>query len=743
MPVSAPTGPFAWARWLGPDGNGISRETGLIHRFPESGPKVLWRAKLGTGYSGLSVIGGRVLTMFGEEGREKVVCFDATTGREIWKHDSAADFAQGRSFGPRATPCVDGERVYFAGASGHLQCRDVTTGKAIWSFNLYKKYGMRPHEEGLSCSPLVDGRKLVMLAGTSAFAFDKLTGKLLWRALDEKMNHTTPRFAKFGNRRQLVVLSGSNLVGLDPETGRELWRHPQRAVNCATPVVGPDSEIFTAAAYGFGCQLVRVADGSVKQVYKNQALATHHATALLYQGHLYGFHDRPGLFKCVEFATGKEKWVAAGFTLTVAFALGLVGRIPYVLDILVSTAETIPAGFMGLQHYRKSADKIGLSVSRVTWWNLMLPALAFLVFGLLFVLANPDLLAAFSEQLHLFFNNARQWMLENIPAPLEIGFWILTLLVAVGLLRPILRDDPAPETTEQPVATDATEPVAEPLYPAFRNTLVTVIALFSVYLVFEFKTLWFRVFPEGFYYSGYAHEGAAWLTVALGLATLLMSLIFRGNVLRDPRVRTLRRLAWLWSLENIVLAAAVYHRMFIYVEFNGMTRMRIVGLYGMSAVVVGFILVLWKIAHNHNSTWLFRRHLWTLGIAVYLYSLTPVDTIVMRYNVNRILAGDPAPAVQISVHPIDSDGIVCLLPLLEAENETIREGVRALLAKRLAQAEQAARERETLGWSAIQLSDSRALETLRAASEQWAGEEYRDRRADRLRDFHKYVYQWF
>ncbi len=94
-----------WPHWRGPNRNGISDETGLIHEFPETGPKILWRKSLGTGFSGLTVAGGRVFTMFGEEGREKIVCFDADTGDEVWKVDSDADFAQGRSFGPRSTPC--------------------------------------------------------------------------------------------------------------------------------------------------------------------------------------------------------------------------------------------------------------------------------------------------------------------------------------------------------------------------------------------------------------------------------------------------------------------------------------------------------------------------------------------------------------------------------------------------------------------------------------------------------------
>jgi len=252
-----------------------------------------------------------LFTMFGEDGREKIVCFNANTGREMWKIDNDADFKEGRSFGPRSTPCVDGNHVFAMGASGKLHCLEADSGKTVWSFNIYDKFNMRRffNEEGVSCSPLIDGRKLIVLAGISAFAFDKTNGKVIWQVLKEKMRHSTPTFATFGGQRQLVALTGSNLVGLDPDSGRELWRHPQGGA-CVAPVVGPGNQIFTAASYGAGGQLVKIAGGTATQVYKTNKLSTHHATAMLYKTHLYGFHDRPGIFKCVEFATGKEKWVS-------------------------------------------------------------------------------------------------------------------------------------------------------------------------------------------------------------------------------------------------------------------------------------------------------------------------------------------------------------------------------------------------------------------------------------------------
>lgn len=303
-------GQFEWPQWRGPAGNDISSETGLITTFPDDGPKVVWRAALGSGFSGLSIAGGRLFTLFGSEGREYVACFDAATGEELWKVDSDVDFAQGRSFGPRAMPCVDGDRVYAVGASGQIFCLDVATGAKRWSFNIYEDFDMSAHEEGLSPSPLVAGEKLYLLAGKSAFAVNKRDGKLIWRALDEPMNHSSPTLATLDGTEQLLVLTGSNLVGLVPETGEELWRFPQQGVNIATPVVGPDNHVFVAAAYGFGNQLIQVSGKSPRQVYKENTLANQHDTCLLYEGCLYGGHERPGLLKCIDFMTGQEKWTA-------------------------------------------------------------------------------------------------------------------------------------------------------------------------------------------------------------------------------------------------------------------------------------------------------------------------------------------------------------------------------------------------------------------------------------------------
>lgn len=288
-----------------------------------------------------------------------------------------------------------------------------------------------------------------------------------------------------------------------------------------------------------------------------------------------------------------------------------------------------------------------------------------------------------------------------------------------------------------------------PLYSAYRNTLLTVIGLFAAYLVFEFQSLWFREFPKGFHYSGYAHEGAAWLTFALGLATMMLSLIFRGEVLLDDRLPKLKRLAWVWSALNLLLAVAVYHRLCIYVGFNGMTRMRMVAFFGMTTVVVGFVLAMWKIARQRDFVWLFRADLLALAAAIYLYALTPVDLVVMRYNVARILTGDSAPSVQISVHPIDVEGLRELHPLMECSDELVREGVKALLARH--ESEMAADDQRTANlystWeelTAVQFANEALLHELnndRDRFESYGGDA--TKRQEAWNRFQKYAYQWY
>lgn len=441
---------------------------------------------------------------------------------------------------------------------------------------------------------------------------------------------------------------------------------------------------------------------------------------------------------------GSGLQVACGAFLLIAFSMALAGIRPFVVELVVYVSQAFVSGLLGLETYRRTAHRLSPILRTRSWVNIGLPLVALLVFGWIFIVANPALFTWFNELLERLMTLVRQWCFRSALSWWEVPFWVAVAWLTVALLRPVSGPMIArlferfekPEGEEKP-AVDA------PLYIAFRNTLLAVVALFVVYLVFEFHTLWFRDFPEGFYYAGYAHQGAAWLTVALALATVVLSLIFRGAVLADPRQPRLRRLAWIWSAENLLLAAAVYNRLLIYVHFNGMTWMRTVAFFGITCVVVGFGLVVWKIVQNHSFAWLLRHHLMALALCIYLFALTPVDALVHSYNVRRIMAGDSAPSVQISVHPISTEGYPVLLTLADCPDAKIREGMLAMLAERHEQARRRARINANRGWTTYQGAEQLLLEQLDANQAKWAAYTNAQRRTAALNAFHEYAYQWY
>lgn len=365
--------------------------------------------------------------------------------------------------------------------------------------------------------------------------------------------------------------------------------------------------------------------------------------------------------------------------LTFALALASSNVFPWALETIAMSARSLVDGLLWLGRHRlpsigrRATD--GNSVARTMAW--LFPGVATIVFGGIFVLANPDLQEIVSARLELISDWTWQWV-SRLDG-LEIPFCVTALLLGAGLLFPTLGKLQI-GGTDTPI--DEGDTTKSPLYGAFRNTLVCLIVLFSVYLVFEFKTLWSREFEEGFYYAGYAHQGAAWLTAALALATSLLSIIFHGKMLSDPRVTRLKSLAWVWSTLNFLLAVAVFNRLAIYVGYNGLTVMRLFGFFGITVVVVGFSLVLIKIATQKGFWWLVRTQLTALMFFIIAFTLFPVDYVAHRYNVSRVVQNDLTPAVMIAVKPKDDLGYLPLLDLVNVSDPVIRKGVRAMLADR-------------------------------------------------------------
>jgi hypothetical protein len=431
-------------------------------------------------------------------------------------------------------------------------------------------------------------------------------------------------------------------------------------------------------------------------------------------------------------------WFGAvlGFFLVAAFALALAGHKPFIVETFLGAIESVIDGIVKVTRYGKRGQET-CSKSHISIRSLIAPVCAVLIFGVIFVMANPVLRDFFRNLIERFWKEIKIF----VPSVKQLLFWFFALWVTAGLLRP--RFTNPFHIYKEEIDESRFSPAPAYAYAAGRNVLTSLIVLFAVYLVFEFYYLWFRKIATGFRYSEYAHEGAAWLTFALAISTFVLGAIFRGGLLLDRRIARLKKLAWVWSCENFVLAICTFHRTNIYISYNGLSRMRIVALGGISVVVVGFILVVCKVAREKSFFWLIRRQILALGITIFILFVMPVDYVVTRYNVGQIMSGNPAPTVQIVAHEIGPDGCVQLLPLLESRNQVVREGVRALLAKRQIELEIEVMTNAEKGWSYFQMASEQALRVLERNAAEW--EKYFDpeARSNAFNRFNAYGRQWY
>jgi outer membrane protein assembly factor BamB len=324
-----------WPQWLGPKRDGVWREKGILQKFPKGGPKILWRKPIGGGYMGPAVAQGQVYVMDrkpvqqGVPKKERVLCFNSTDGKLLWKHEYDCKYAISYPVGPRATPLVHQGKVYTLGAMGHLFCLDAAKGTVRWSKDFAKEYKARPPVWGWSASPLLDGNKLICLVGgkgSVVVAFDKDSGQEKWKALTAaEIGYSSPVIFKAGGKRQLIVWHSEAVNSLDPDTGTKYWSvlYPhlpklkgQPAVQIATPRKEGDMLFFTSFYYG---PLLLKLDaekpaatvlwrGKIKIPGKDRdGLHAINTTPVFKDGYIYGIGGG-GELQCIQAKTNKEQW---------------------------------------------------------------------------------------------------------------------------------------------------------------------------------------------------------------------------------------------------------------------------------------------------------------------------------------------------------------------------------------------------------------------------------------------------
>jgi outer membrane protein assembly factor BamB len=284
-----------WPQWRGPNRDGISTETGWSAQWPAAGPKQVWKAGVGTGYSGISVAGGRLYTVGNTDSTDSVYCLDAATGTIIWKHSYPCDPKDPMGYvGPRCTPTVDAGRVYTVSRLGHLFCLDAATGKVTWARELQQAYAAKPPKWGFSGSPLVEGNLLIMEGGgkgAGLVALNKATGVEVWKSGDDAAGYSSAIATGTGEQRRVIMLHARAVVARRVSDGGELWRHPWKTsydVNAATPILAGD-KLFISSGYNHGGALLQIGDGAPRVVWENKNMSNQMNSSVLIDGHLYGF----------------------------------------------------------------------------------------------------------------------------------------------------------------------------------------------------------------------------------------------------------------------------------------------------------------------------------------------------------------------------------------------------------------------------------------------------------------------
>ncbi len=292
-----------WPRFLGPTLNGKSAESPVLTRWPKAGPPRLWQVEIGEGYSAPSISAGRLFLFDRTGDSARLRAFDAASGNQLWRTSYEThyeDYYQ-YSVGPRASPLIDGDRVYTFGVEGRLRCQNVGTGTVLWELDTTERFGVVKNFFGVGSTPIIE-RDLIIVPiggsvrglpkihsgevkgnGSGLVAFDKLTGEQRYSVSDELASYSSPVTATIDGRRWGFWFSRGGLLGFEPGSGKIEFHFPWKSkklesVNAATPVM-VDYTVFITESYGEGAALLRVGAGAPEVVWKdgrrNQVMRAH------------------------------------------------------------------------------------------------------------------------------------------------------------------------------------------------------------------------------------------------------------------------------------------------------------------------------------------------------------------------------------------------------------------------------------------------------------------------------------
>lgn len=304
-----------WPKWLGPRGDGISHEQHLLAEWPAEGPKLLWSQTLGGGFSTPIAVNNKLYVYVTVGKVETLACLDAADGHVLWTKPYKEGLSSSGSHpGTRATPTLEGDRIYLFSSMGELACVKAADGDVIWSLNVLKETGAQNLMWGTASSPLVAGDVLYVQGGKGgpvAVAVNKNDGKILWKASEKGVSsYAAPILIDVDGVKQLVVMGGQVAYGLNAQTGEKIWSVPFKTgpdINAATPIYR-DHRLFITGEYGHGCQMLEVSATDAKRLWPEDRKTVQCKTpSPILDGNVL-YANSSGTLKCVSWPEGEVKW---------------------------------------------------------------------------------------------------------------------------------------------------------------------------------------------------------------------------------------------------------------------------------------------------------------------------------------------------------------------------------------------------------------------------------------------------
>ncbi|MDA0812119.1 MAG: PQQ-like beta-propeller repeat protein [Verrucomicrobia bacterium] len=318
-----------WPHQRGPQQNGIVAPDSKFPATLPDDPRIVWKTPATDGFAAPIVSGDRVFFGDLQNGKEVFHAVQLSDAKELW-HDVLDDpHIDGFGTGPRCAPVSDGEIVLTQSCKGELHCLDASTGKLLWEKNYQSDFGaLYVGEKGTSeggarhgynASPCIDGDHVIALAGgigSGVLCFEKKTGAIVWKSLDDQAAYSPPVVATLAGVEQIVCFTVQGLVGVDREDGKELWRVPMSTDfgrHIVAPVIHGDIVIVGSHQVGLVATRIVTIDGviSAKEAWKHDKELGPNVTSPVCIGyHIYLLAKTDVV--CLDAKTGKLAWSQGG-----------------------------------------------------------------------------------------------------------------------------------------------------------------------------------------------------------------------------------------------------------------------------------------------------------------------------------------------------------------------------------------------------------------------------------------------